>query len=449
MSESPSTSPSATTQFISFDGTETVESKLFQPDRYSSLYGVLKSENKLSILGAGLSLTLASARQDGATVSSKSFNRVIDFNSEKLEVTVEAGIRIGDLLSFLIQNDCWISPLPGHPNISVGGCIGFNIHGKSRGFFHEIIKKLIVFHPKYGEQVIFPEASKDLFQLTLGGAGLTGFITEVTLQVSRLPGFGIKKKSLKTNNLVEAVEMLSAKKSAFDQVYSWNDLTPSKLKNFGRGYLYCESFTNEAPKPTQFEFYRMTANGRGHQLSSILSPLMGRKINWAYEFREQFSGETVTLGAFQGAFPISGSEIYFHLFGKAGYRESQLAIPLENWKPFVEDLFAVCKQIRPDVTLGSLKLFENSYDSYLNFCSAGVILAINVVANKKSLEFFSHLDELVIKHNGLPNVYKDSRLSNETIQATYGQRYNNFAKDAVEFDPDQTFSSEFLKRVLP
>ncbi|MCB0419636.1 MAG: FAD-binding oxidoreductase [Bdellovibrionales bacterium] len=442
--------PSSFSQLVSFDGTEKAEVWYTKPDRYHSLFSTLKTAEHFSIQGAGLSLPLASAAEGGITVSSEAFNRILSFDPENLEITVEPNLRVGDLLKFLLRRGYWFSPLPGHPNISIGGCIGFNIHGKSKGYFSQSIKSFMLYQPDHGElEVRQDNEHAFLFGLTLGGAGSTGFVTQVTLQIQELEGESLKKKKLPLANLWEAPEQLETLKTLHAQVYSWNDLTQKDRLSFGKGTLYCEDFSSAVTSTNSNDFTRLTAKNRGHvRPGSLLAPMMGRKINRAYSIKESLKETVETLDAFSGAFPISGNEIYFHLFGAKGYRESQLLIPLDNWKAFCDDLYLITQKALPDITLGSLKLFNETYDNYLNFTHKGVVLAINAVANPKTLSYFSELDKLVIRHQGLPNVYKDSRLSSDVIEQTYGERLHRFKRDLLQFDKRRRVQSAFLQRIL-
>ena len=73
----------------------------------------------------------ASYGDDVVSLSMKHFKRILDFSVEKRTVTVEAGIMIGELQDFLLPHRLMLPVLPGHPQISVGGCIACNVHGKN------------------------------------------------------------------------------------------------------------------------------------------------------------------------------------------------------------------------------------------------------------------------------------------------------------------------------
>ena len=440
--------PELHTTVYSFDGTDSVSTTTVCPDRYNALFAILDNKSHISIQGGSLSLPLATAAKNSITVQSLSFNRILSFSPNQNLITVEGGIRIGDLLAFLVKNNKWISPLPGYPSITVGGCIGFNVHGKGKGYFSETIDCLTFYHPRYGELTASAEKNEDLFNLTLGGMGATGFITSVTLKTTALKGVTFKKKRIPVDNLIHAVQLMSDLRSSHDQVYSWHNLVSFSDDSFGKGYIYLEDFSRIKEKKSRRKYRAITSQNRGSHPAKLAKPLMGKHINYVYNFFEKCKSTEEILNVENGAFPISGKEVYYHLFGKRGYREYQASIPQKNWEYFASELKKICQNNKPDITLGSLKIFNRTFDNYINFCHQGVILAINAVSNRKTLSFFNEMDRLVVKYQGLPNIYKDSRISREIIRTCYKDNYHNFVKDLSDFDESHIFTNSHLQRIL-
>ena len=91
-------------------------------------------------------------------MSTLAFNRILDFCPTSGTIEVEPGIRLGELFAFSVPRGYLLSIMPGHPSITVGGCIGCNVHGKNQhreGNFENAVEALTVFHPEHGEQALF------------------------------------------------------------------------------------------------------------------------------------------------------------------------------------------------------------------------------------------------------------------------------------------------------
>src|SRR5690348_14952840 len=89
----------AETGIQSFDRTERVQAYLSRPDRYRQLFTAFSAPAVIS-RGAGLTYCLASASSQGASVSSKQFNRLLAFDEQSNTVLLEPGVSMGNLLQF-------------------------------------------------------------------------------------------------------------------------------------------------------------------------------------------------------------------------------------------------------------------------------------------------------------------------------------------------------------
>ena len=159
-----------------------------QPDRFRHWYELPYESYQIS-RGAGLSLSAASFGADSISVSHERFGRILDFHSDTGEVEVEAGIRLFELHNFLISKGYFLVIQPGHGQISIGGCIAADIHGKNQlkdGTFLEQVISLKLFHPSHGILELSRELNSEIFFLTCGGYGLTGHILSVKLKTQIL-----------------------------------------------------------------------------------------------------------------------------------------------------------------------------------------------------------------------------------------------------------------------
>lgn len=114
------------------------------------------------------------------------FNKVVQINLKKKQVTVQSGITWGDLQSYINQYNLAIKSMQS-PNIfTAGGSLSVNAHGddfragsvgNSVVGFHIILangKKLYV----------SPNNNSNLWSAVIGGYGLLGVVTDVTLQLT-------------------------------------------------------------------------------------------------------------------------------------------------------------------------------------------------------------------------------------------------------------------------
>ena len=126
-------------------------------------------------------------------------------------------------MNFSLKYNLWIPQLPGYPTITIGGAVAANAHGKScaiHGTIRKSIKKILLFHKDHGWINLSEKENKELFDLTIGGLGLTGTIVNVTLDLTSLENseFVTRKKIVKSIEESKRIILEDSKKLSY--VYS-------------------------------------------------------------------------------------------------------------------------------------------------------------------------------------------------------------------------------------
>ena len=431
------------TTVISFDGTERSEVDLNRPDRYRALDALL-SQHPVAIRGSGLSYCLASAASGASTLSTVAFNRILDFDAVARTIRVEAGITVGDLLRFAVAHDLYVPVLPGHPAISVGGCVACNIHGKTQrgvGNFGEHLTSLTLIHPDHGTIVCGPHECAEIFELTVGGFGLTGYIADVTLALAPLPGAAVVRDVGSTTSLQETVEVMRRTDPAAP-VYSWNDLQ-RRGRGFGSGVVYQERF-EASPQPPSDVRYRSLSSRRLPLPFPAFNRTTTAALNRVYR-RWEARRPATTLPVLAAAFPINSKTTYFDLFGRSGFREYQLIVPDEAWDPVPQEIARMIQRAKACVTLGSIKLFSGARN-LLWFQADGVCVTVNGPNNAGTIALFEALDALAISLGVPVNLAKDSRIDAATVRQVF-PGYEEFAQRLTAFDPKRRFDSALRRRI--
>jgi decaprenylphospho-beta-D-ribofuranose 2-oxidase len=431
-------------ELVSFDGTEVCQGSVAVPDRYRDLRALLAGPGPFAVRGAGLSYCQASAADGATTISTRSFNRFLAFDPVRMHVTVEPGVTVGDLVRFAVARGAWFPVLPGHPAITVGGCVGFNVHGKSQhdvGCFSDHVVSLSLLHPDHGELVCSPHDNPETFELTLGGMGLTGYIAVVTLQLQPLAGRSIRRIAHRVGTLTEAAELMRSLANSGGTSYSWHDLNLGGDR-LGRGLVYIESFDDAAPASRVS--YRALAPGRRRGPPFAGTRAVTRMVNAGYATRERLRPHQVR-SVEDAAFPINGNEAYYRLFGRRGFREYQVLVPTDAWAAAAREVRRLVAAADVPVTLGSLKLFRGE-PRLLWFRGEGVCLAIDVPAGERAHGLFAQLDRMALEHGALVNLSKDSRVDATTVRTLY-PGYDNFRERLNDYDPKRRLDSMLRRRL--
>jgi len=419
-----------------------------RPERRRDLEDAIRCDGPFIARGAGLSYCAASMGDGVVSVDMLRLDRVLGFDPESGEITVEPGLGIGALTELLVPRGRWLPPLPGYPSISVGGCVAFDVHGKSQlhsGNFADWVTRLAVLHPAHGEIACSRTEHAELFELTIGGMGLTGLITSVTLKTAPLPARSLEIEALPVRNLYEAPALMRERAPGVDALYSWHHLARLGGREFGPGVVFVERFVAERAE---------RSNGDARSAPWLSLQARAPLSLWSRPFAAlalggyralQRPNRKRVLPLRQALFPIEGLEVYYFAFGARGLREYQLIVPEARWVPFLDALRPLLDRVRFPVTLASLKLFGGAGRN-LSFGGAGVCLALDVPRAAGSEELFAALDELALRQGATVNVAKDSRIGAEACRRLFAD-YDRYAASLRAYDPDRRCRSRLRERL--
>lgn len=427
----------------SFDKTEAIEGRLLRPDRFRQLFADLARPNVIA-RGAGLSYCNAGAVAGGRIVLSALFNRFLAFDLDQRLIRVESGVTMGELFEFAVAHGLMPAVLPGHPKITVGGALAMNAHGKNQhhaGNFGDHVRRLALYHPRHGVLNCSRDENPELFHLTIGGFGLTGYLLSADIALEPSRGNSMVIERHKVGGLFEAAELMQSLADRSDYLYSWHDLN-RKGKTFGCGTVYLEHFSQD---DLSLRIGQSTLSGMRPLPWPMFNQLTVSLMCRCYDLTESLAPRREAADLYRASFPIVGKEIYFRLFGRRGFREYQVLLPKECWREAVEQVTAAIKASGTPITLASLKLFRGER-RLLNFSGDGICLALNTPNTPNSIELFSSLDDIAVNFDGIANIAKDSRLRAATVQAMYGG-YADFRKSLHAHDPDAHFQSELRRRL--
>ena len=396
--------------------------------------------------GAGLSYAPASFGKDKLIRDMRSFDRILEFDESSKLLVVEAGISLKKLLTWSFSKQLFLPVLPGQPEITVGGCVAANVHGKNPykdGTFMDHVEWIELSHPTLGTKIINRSNEKKIFNATCGGLGLTGIITKVALKLQKLSSEIVNLSPKKTESLKNTLEIMKQHTSD-DLLYSWN--MGSTLFNFGKGIVTSGIFSDDSSSKTPQikERKGMSSNDRllpfslWNTLSSPIINSINRKI--------QSGKNIVKKDVYSALFPFVGTaRMFYGLYGSNGFNEYQVLIKKKYSVEFIDDLTKLIKSEKPSLTILAMKLF-NGKQKLLHFSDEGLSIILNLKHCNSTLKFLKKLDDVVISYKALPYIVKDSRLTKEVVEQCYPE-YHVFKEILNEIDPKRIFKSELSERM--
>ena len=430
----------------SFDGGVEASATTYRPERYAAFAEPVPEAGPIIARGAGLSYAAASFRQGGSTIDMQCFDRILAFDGENGTVEAEAGITMASLQEFLSKGGWYLPVQPGHGRITLGGCIGADVHGKNPavdGNFSSSVVGMRLFNPDVGTREITAASAPELFAATCGGYGLTGIIVSARLTTRRLPCATLLVKAVPVADPIEGGKTLRAEAPENDIVYSWHDFTVAE----GPGLVFVGRFDREAAGASSAPSRPIARSPRlgGAFPIRLHARWTTRVLNAVYHRLNRPAADLRRLELRRALFPIEGREAYFRLFGVKGFHEYQALVPDETYPDYVREVRALGKRHDIAITLASGKAFAGD-SRLLQFGGKGICFAINLPRTNRSPAMLGDLDRLLVAVGGRPNIIKDSRLPQAVVAACYPE-YERFRTLLRAADPARRFRSELSERL--
>jgi len=165
---------------------------IYQPKTLDEVRELILNNEKVRTLGSRHSFSeIADSSQ--ALISLEHFNRVISLDKEHLIVTVEGGIRYGELSQYLHEQGFALHNLASLPHISVAGACATATHGSGikNGNLATAVSAMEIVTAD-GEVIsVSREKDGDTFNGMVVGLGGFGVVTKVTLDIQ--PTFDVQQ----------------------------------------------------------------------------------------------------------------------------------------------------------------------------------------------------------------------------------------------------------------
>ena len=435
--------------FISFDGAVELCTSHQRPDRYRHIEMDFESQLRIA-RGGGYSFSAASFGEKVLVQEMQGFDRFLDFDQARKTIKVEAGMPLGKLVDWAMKRGLYFPVLPGYPEITIGGCIAVDAHGKNPwkdGTFSEWVTEINLFHSTHGYMRLSQDENPEAFGLTCGGFGMTGIIVDVTLQLVELPSNGFEVKKIPVTSLNEAMRKLAEYSDKSDFIYSWHDGT-RRGKAFGTGLIFLGSWLEDRQTDIRGclknKTKTMTARSRAGIRFSLWNGFTVAAVNRLFMAMNK-SNPVGIMDVDKATFPFAYNTLYHRFYGRKGFAEIQVLVGQHIAETFVQKLQELVERYNPPLVMISLKMFRGKQES-LSMSGEGYLIALNFYRNSRLSDFLKLIDQLVTETGAQPNLSKDSRISREIVSQTL-PNYEEFKARLQAFDSLRMYQSELSNRI--
>lgn len=210
-----------------------------------------QNDQSITLRGAGRSYNDAALNGGGIVLDLQRMNRILSWDRATGLVRVEPGVTLRQLWQQILPDGWWPPVVSGTMTTTLGGCLGTNVHGKNNfrmGPIGEHVVEFTALLPTGAEITCTPKKNGDLFRAMIGGLGLLGVFTSITIQAKKMYSGLLNVHAWPVADLQH--HLAGILEAAPDHSYTvgWLDATAGG-KGLGRGQLHTADYLLEGEDP--------------------------------------------------------------------------------------------------------------------------------------------------------------------------------------------------------
>jgi decaprenylphospho-beta-D-ribofuranose 2-oxidase len=408
------------------------------------------------VIARGLGRSYGDNAQNGGglVIDMTPLNKIHSIDADTRLVDVDAGVNLDQLMKAALSFGLWVPVLPGTRQVTVGGAIACDIHGKnhhSAGSFGNHVRSIDLLSADGEIRRLTPgDSDSDVFWATVGGNGLTGIILRATIEMTPTETAYFIADGDVTTGLDETITFHSDGSEA-NYTYSsaWFDAIspPPKLGRaaISRGSLATLDQLPEKLRrsPLKFDAPQLLTlpdvfpNGLANKYTFVpIGELWYRKSG---TYRNKIQNLT------QFYHPLDMFGEWNRAYGRAGFLQYQFVVPAAA----VEEFKSILRDIQGSghySFLNVFKLFGEANQAPLSFPIPGWNVCVDFPIKSGLAELVKELDRRVLEFGGRLYTAKDSRTTAETFHAMY-PRIDEWISVRRKVDPNGVFASDMARRL--
>ncbi|MCZ4558447.1 FAD-binding oxidoreductase [Rhodococcus maanshanensis] len=409
------------------------------------------------VIARGLGRSYGDPAQNagGLVIDMTALDQIHSIDPDSGIVDLDAGVSLDALMRAVLPHGLWVPVLPGTRQVTVGGAIGADIHGKnhhSHGSFGNHVESLDLLTADGNIRTISPTSDKKaLFWATVGGMGLTGIVVRARVRMKHTETAYFIADHDRTANLDETMELLTG---GSDEGYDYSMSVPDTISTgpklgragFTRGSL--ATIDQLPPKlrrdPLRFNAPQLLTvpdifpSGLVNRLTTRVAAEAAHRM-----YPKHGRGTVQNLTQFYHPLDLLGE--WNRAYGPQGFMQYQFSIPFGA----EQQLADIVRTIAGSGHRSFLNVFKRMGDSNpapLSWPHPGFMLSLDFPIRSGLGRFCDELDEQVLAAGGRLYFAKDSRTTPDRIARMY-PRLDEWRKVRDGVDPDRVFASDLARRL--
>jgi decaprenylphospho-beta-D-ribofuranose 2-oxidase len=420
---------------------------------------VLELGSPRGVIARGLGRSYGDAAQNagGSVIDTDHLNRILSIDADDATATVQAGVSLDQLMRAALPLGLWPAVTPGTRQVTVGGAIASDVHGKNHhrdGTFCAHVDSFVMATPGRGLLKVDPASDSDTFWATAGGMGLTGVIVEATVRLTRIETAYVVVDTERLANIDALMDRMAASDAGYRHSVAWIDCL-AKGKSLGRSVLEQGDYAARSDLPPRRRGQPLVFAAEPMITAPNLFPsgLLNRMSMAAFNemwFRKaprRRQGHLVSLAGF--FHPLDVVADWNRIYGPSGFLQYQMVVPDQSAEVVRQIVGSLSVNGRSGL-LAVLKRFGPANPGPLSFPDSGWTLAVDIPIRSRGNEDLGRLldgfDQRVAEVGGRIYLSKDSRVDPEFLPKMY-PRLPEWQAVRERLDPDRRLASDLSRRL--
>ncbi|HKH63113.1 MAG TPA: FAD-binding protein [Flavitalea sp.] len=397
------------------------------PKSLEEVQEVVEKCSKLKALGSRHSFSKIADSTDNL-VSLKEMNNVVSIDKDSSTVTVEAGMKYGELAPYLHENGYALPNLASLPHIGIAGACSTATHGSGtkNGNLSTAVSA-IEFVNASGDIVVLSKTKDgDRFYGAVVGLGALGVITKVTLDLQ--PTFNMKQvvyRNLPISELKNNFENLQSKG------YSVSLFTDWKNKNINEVWIKKLAGNNDTAAEPQL-YGAKIATQNVHPVEDQSAENVTEQMDIAGPWYERLPHFKM------GFMPSVGKEL-----------QSEYFVPIEHAYEAIMAIEKLHEKISPHLFISEIRTIQED-NFWMSPCYKRTCIAIHTTWKQEVetvMNLLPLLEEQLAPFHARPHWAKLFTIAPSVLQSRY-EKLADFKSLVKQYDPTGKFQNEFLSKNL-
>ncbi|MFN0214253.1 MAG: FAD-binding protein [Saprospiraceae bacterium] len=381
-----------------------IEAQVFEPADLAELRSVVIGNEQIIARGNGKSY--GDAALAPKILSTLRLNHLLSFDDENGVIECESGVLLSDLLKIIVPKGWFFHVTPGIKEITVGGAIASDVHGKNHpqaGCFSNHLISFELMTASGDVKSCSPRENTELFWLTCGGMGWTGVVLSAKFQLLKINSTLMRQKSVPAQSLEDLFQAFEGN-SDWPYAAGWVDCTSAKM----RGWVFFATHVMETGSAGPLVY--SVAPSRNVPFFAP-SWFLNRGSIWAHNYfyfnKKRAKEAFVSLDHY--FYPLDALKNWNRFYGKRGFVQYQFCLPEKEAFNGVKQILEIIRESPETPFLTVIKRHgDRPSDAVNSFPIRGYSLALDFPRTHGIFDLVKKLDSIVWTLGGKIYLTKDA-----------------------------------------